>query len=357
MESNMPLVTPQHLGPKVNITVWICFVIAGLAVAAKVLTKLGRSQRHIRLSNLEVDDYILLASWTFAAGQSISISRQVNAGLGEPISNLPADRITNYEKSGYAGQLLYICVLFTAKIAGCLFALNLQPHPNFKIMIHGLTILNVVWAVTSIFGVAFQCKLPRTWAITSHQCVNQPVLWTFIEALNGFTDVALSAILCSIVWILQISKAKFMLLSVFAARILIVLPICFRLIYIYQANMPHNSPDWDPTLKETNVAIATAVLMNATLVLTCVPFLKPLMENLQPGWSTSDVVRGVGYNIMYGKSTIKSGQYAMGSVVSGESCNSGKAAKVKDEGIKRTDAFDLESWTDDGGLEHAATKL
>jgi hypothetical protein len=63
MASSGPLVTPQHLGPKVDITVWICFVISGLAVTAKVLTKLGRSQQRIQIGALEIDDYILLASW------------------------------------------------------------------------------------------------------------------------------------------------------------------------------------------------------------------------------------------------------------------------------------------------------
>jgi hypothetical protein len=71
------------------------------------------------------------------------------------------------------------------------------------------------------------------------------------------------------------------------------------------------------------------------------------MDNLQPGWSTSDVVRGVGYNIMTGKSAIKSGQYPMGSVVSNEVRNTNKSGMAKSEGIKRTDAFDIESQNED----------
>lgn len=57
-----PLVTPDHEAPRINIAVWICFVISGLAVTAKALTKLSRSHRHIRLSNLELDDFVLIAS-------------------------------------------------------------------------------------------------------------------------------------------------------------------------------------------------------------------------------------------------------------------------------------------------------
>lgn len=119
----------------------------------------------------------------------------------------------------------------------------------------------------------------------------------------------------------------------------------FRLIYIYRADAPYGSGDWDPTSKEAEVAIATAVLMNTSVVMTCVPFLKPLMEHLQPGWSTNDVVKGVGYNAIYGKGSIHSGQYPMGSVISGQSGNSSHSKRIQAPlvEIKRTDMFKVES--------------
>lgn len=73
------------------------------------------------------------------------------------------------------------------------------------------------------------------------------------------------------------------------------------------------------------------------------------MDNLQPGWSTSDVVRGVGYNMMYGKNTtIRSGQYPMGSVVSNQVRSNGSDA-ANGKGIKRTETFDIESRNTDRG--------
>lgn len=103
-------------------------------------------------------------------------------------------------------------------------------------------------------------------------------------------------------------------------------------------------------MKETDVAIATTLLMNTSLIMTCIPFLKPLMDNLQPGWSTSDVVRGVGYNMMYGKNTtIRSGQYPMGSVVSGQVRSDNGTGTGNRKGIERTKTFDIESRNDDGG--------
>ncbi|KAH7396207.1 hypothetical protein BKA66DRAFT_606099 [Pyrenochaeta sp. MPI-SDFR-AT-0127] len=333
-----PLVTPGHQGPRVDIAVWVCFVISGLAVTAKLLTKLGRSQKHIRLANLELDDFALFTSFLFATGQSIAVSRQVHAGLGDHIVTLSPQQLKAYEKAGFSSQILYICALAAAKAAACLFALNLQPHSRSRIVIRTLMGVTTIWTFVSVFGIAFQCKIPHTWNLTSTQCFNQPAFWTFVEIFNGLTDFALAILLCSIVWILQ-AKAKFMLLCVFAARALIIAPIVFRLFHIYQTDISHDSPNWDPTSKETDVAIATAVLMNTSLVLTCVPFLKPLMEALQPGWSTSDIVQGVGYNVIYGKSAISSGKYPLGSVIVGQSV----ARKSQSKGAAHTENFELAS--------------
>lgn len=110
--------------------------------------------------------------------------------------------------------------------------------------------------------------------------------------------------------------------------------------HIYEADSPFGYIGWDPTFKEANVAIATAVLMNTSLVVTCIPFLKPLMEALQPGWSTSDLVKGVGYNVTYGKSALSSGKFATGSVIGGRH-------KVESLAIMRTENFQLESRSDE----------
>lgn len=95
----------------------------------------------------------------------------------------------------------------------------------------------------------------------------------------------------------------------------IIAPISFRLVHLYTLDRSIDSPQWDPTFQETNIAIATAVLMNTNLVLTCVPFLKPLMEALQPGWSTSDLVKGIGYNATPRRNIIMSGDFPTGSVI------------------------------------------
>ena len=63
--------------------------------------------------------------------------------------------------------------------------------------------------------------------------------------------------------------------------------VILRIYYIYHG-------DGHMGDEEDRVAIATAIAMNTSVLVTCLPFLKPLMEQLQPGWATSDIRHGVG---------------------------------------------------------------
>jgi hypothetical protein len=66
-------------------------------------------------------------------------------------------------------------------------------------------------------------------------------------------------------------------------------------VYIYRLNYGRIGHE------EAHAAIATTVAMNISITATCIPFLKPLMKQLQPGWATSDIRHGVGYSLNYGK--------------------------------------------------------
>ena len=51
----------------------------------------------------------------------------------------------------------------------------------------------------------------------------------------------------------------------------------------------------DRTYAEFKGTITTEVALNISIILACVPFLKLLLDNLQSGWSTSNVQTGAGY--------------------------------------------------------------
>lgn len=102
--------------------------------------------------------------------------------------------------------------------------------------------------------------------------------------------------------------------------------VSLRLYYIYHHNYLNNGGD------ESSVAITTAIAMNTSIVVTCIPFLKPLMEQLQSGWATSDIRHGIGYNLTYSKKSEVTRMYInrfpKGSVIASKASQSKKIPSI-----------------------------
>ena len=58
----------------------------------------------------------------------------------------------------------------------------------------------------------------------------------------------------------------------------------FRVHYLFQSKS-----SMDPTMDMTNATIASVFLLHITIIATCLPFMKPVMEQLQSGWSVGAV--------------------------------------------------------------------
>ncbi|KAF2266928.1 hypothetical protein CC78DRAFT_614733 [Lojkania enalia] len=318
MSSSEPLmspsnnVTPDHRGPVVDVSIWIFFVLSGLSVVSKVLTKLARASSEISLRKLQIDDFVLSLTQVLALGTTISISRQVAAGLGTPLETLSEASIAGYEKAAYASQLLYVCALCAANSAAIIFGLMLQPSKNHQLYLKATQGFGFVWLIVSIFGIAFQCKLPQPWALLRNQCFDQRAFWAFVEATNLATNFAITVVLIAIVWGLQMKtpKTKYLLALVFGTRSLLIIPVAFKLSYMFHRGLTHDTGNWNPTSDSVEEVILTSVIMNASIAIACLPFMKTLMESLQPGWSTGQVRPGVGYDIMVTK-TFENSSYPL----------------------------------------------
>ena len=68
------IISPDHRGPAVDISIWIFFVLSGLAVVSKVLTKLARASTRVSLRKLQVDDFVL--SLTMVRNSSSPVARR-----------------------------------------------------------------------------------------------------------------------------------------------------------------------------------------------------------------------------------------------------------------------------------------
>lgn len=68
--------------------------------------------------------------------------------------------------------MLYILVLCLVKLSCSVYIMTATPKAEHRTVSKVLSTLVILWGVTAMFGLAFQCSLPRPWAFVSGQCFN-----------------------------------------------------------------------------------------------------------------------------------------------------------------------------------------
>ena len=132
-------------------------------------------------------------------------------------------------------------------------------------------------------------------------------MWNGIETLNILTETVLALLPIYILWDLHLAwTKKSLVMAAFALRLLYdqlsseearadfedrdVPLFALRIFYTDQALRTT-----DRTYTEFKSVVTTEVALNVSIILACVPFLKLLLDNLQSGWSTSNVQTGAGF--------------------------------------------------------------
>ena len=90
-------------------------------------------------------------------------------------------------------------------------------------LIYGLVVTVIAWALTAEFAAAFQCQAQRPFDYVKGTCFNRTAWMNYLEVTNIITDMALIALPFFIIWNVKTSVArKASVLLVFALRILCV---------------------------------------------------------------------------------------------------------------------------------------
>lgn len=69
--------------------------------------------------------------------------------------------------------MLYIPAVCCAKLSSLAFYVYLTPDKKHLRATRAVQALAIVWTTTAVLATAFQCHLPRPWAITSGHCFDQ----------------------------------------------------------------------------------------------------------------------------------------------------------------------------------------
>jgi FtsH-binding integral membrane protein len=80
--------------------------------------------------------------------------------------------LINFE-SQYAAEILFAGSIFFGKASLIAFIQSLTPKKTEHWLLWGLTGLTVIWTISSIFAIAFQCQLPHAWSYINGRCIDR----------------------------------------------------------------------------------------------------------------------------------------------------------------------------------------
>ncbi|KAI9757777.1 MAG: hypothetical protein M4579_003313 [Chaenotheca gracillima] len=275
-EARQVIVTPGNRGPQINVVAWTTMVIMVLAVGTRLTIKFNSFRR------FAIDDAFVALAMLAAVGQAVAVSMQVaNGGLGQHMPSLQDDEIRSFEQGQYASDLLYIATLCFSKLTSLMFIVHLTPDKQHRRWSAGIIVAIIIWALIALFGISFACELPYPWAILA--------LWGAIGTLDIVTDLTLVALPAYILWHVQMPPSRKGIVCIaFASRIILIPLIILRLVFLSSAISSS-----DKTFDYRDTVFTSLADANASILVACIPFLKPFMNSLDSGLLTSDLrVRG-----------------------------------------------------------------
>ncbi|KAH7359538.1 hypothetical protein BKA66DRAFT_500717 [Pyrenochaeta sp. MPI-SDFR-AT-0127] len=316
----------ENVGPFLNVVTWILLITSALAVLTRLITKRALRRR------IDVDDAFVIAALVASIGSGIAVSIQTANGLGRDIDLLAANQITTYQKGEYVNKLLYIATLAFAKLSiisllMILTAANL--HRNLGL---GLTGFIALWGIVSAFVTAFQCGTVEPWRFfkPNSNCLDLASFWRGMGVINILTDLALILFPVHVIVTLQMSLSKkITILTFFGARFLDIIATAVQMVYVSDFGSRNPTRDlWKWTL-------VAQIIECITILTSCVPYLRPLLESLPSGLYGSDELRRRGTPSELDYSRSKSGSYQLSSDASKVGRNVKYSRKSPNEGVKR----------------------
>ncbi|KMU72290.1 hypothetical protein CISG_02939 [Coccidioides immitis RMSCC 3703] len=274
------LITDTDKSALVDIFVWIFLVIAVLSVIASTSTKIAIRGRPT------TEDYIILVALAFCIGQSITVGIQNQNGWGRYTNTLSESQLQTVLKGDYAASFLFITSICLTKIALLVLSLQFALLKQYKYTIYALGTIVILWTMSSMFVVGFQCRLPEPWNYVNNICVGRfakpEKLLEFLWGDEHSDRCYPSRPMITITSQIQTSQSANTIGSVLEPAYL--LWSCG-----FTAVLSHQVPDTsNATFDYWQMTICTQILQSLAVVTACMPFLKPFLDSLESGLLRAD---------------------------------------------------------------------
>ncbi|KFY43096.1 hypothetical protein V495_04169 [Pseudogymnoascus sp. VKM F-4514 (FW-929)] len=265
----------ESRGAEVNVIAW---VFTGIAIATVSLKLFARVQTSNRLG---WDDFFIFFSLALSIIAAAFVSYSVTLGLGRHTAAVIADhgteRLVLTAKWQILGYPFNIGSFSFPNISIAILVNNLlDPNPLRAQCLYAMVIMQVVFAMASIFIIFLQCKPTEAlWnPAVAGKCWDAAVFNDFsywVSAYTTMTDIVLAVVPIAAFWKLQMPFA-----TKLGVCIMMGLTLLSAIVTIIKATYLHLFTDrTDPLFNVVPLVLWGLVEQNVVLVAACIPTLRP----------------------------------------------------------------------------------
>ncbi|KAI9042716.1 uncharacterized protein KD926_005044 [Aspergillus affinis] len=271
------ILSDDNHGPLVTL-VSVAFLIATIIFAvAKFASAIYFKQRQT-LVNTPIWIGVILA-----IVEVVLMQKAVDHGLGRHITTLKTSAFHKASKFFYAAQLIQIIILSLSKISTTLLVWKLTPNNYLRRACTIIIGLTIAWTIFALFGIAFQCEIPRPWLYNPDRCAGEGVIVYPISVFHILLEIIIIIIPFFMMRDVQMAwQKRLKILCSFSSRFLIVCLAISQLVLL-----PSFLQSSDPTWEIISLAICGQVMMCATITIACLPTLYHIFAGLHSGLITT----------------------------------------------------------------------
>ncbi|OOQ88225.1 hypothetical protein PEBR_14369 [Penicillium brasilianum] len=258
----------------------IGWVFTGIAIAAVSLKLFSR----VESKRAGWDDFFIFLSMALSIIATAFVSYSVTLGLGRHAAAVIAEHgIERYELSAYWQIIAYpfnIGAFSFPNISIAILIVHLlDPNPLRERLLYAMVILQVIFAIVSVFIVFFQCNpTAMMWnPLLDGKCWSSDIFNDFsywVSAYTTLTDIALAIVPINAFWKLHMPMS-----TKINVCIMMGLTMLSAIVTIVKATYLHLFTDHsDPLFNVVPLVLWGLIEQNVVIVAACVPTLRPFFR-------------------------------------------------------------------------------
>ncbi|KAI1123878.1 hypothetical protein F5Y10DRAFT_250904 [Nemania abortiva] len=271
--------TDDDQNPLIRVLTWLFLALFSLALGFRFLSTFYlKTNRLLRWENV-----LIVVAYFAAVGQTITLLVPASEIFGQNLKDASEDELSAAKKAQYAGDLLFIVALASAKLSVCTSLFAFSPdrlHRRSNTVLIGVM---TAWASTSFLGTAFQCGSRGPWD-NNATCIDMRAFLSYVEVSNILTDAALLAMPIAIIYPLKMPlETRLIIMTLFGTRIFAILTTIFQLAYLPQFL------DHPFSTLTVPYYISTQATLFASISAACVAYFWPFFRSVRSGLVSANI--------------------------------------------------------------------